>query len=108
MIGDDGAANTDESKSKREKTRVSIRVDSKVRDVEHGNAKPTGQFHYTFVVDKDVRVMPESYQEHMIYLDGRRRSQQVTAELDIESQHSSSDASEAKTLHDLKHAPVGS
>ena len=64
------------------KTRVSVRVDSKVRDVEHGNAKPTGQFHYTFTVDKDLRVMPEPYQEHMICLDGRRRSQQVAAAID--------------------------
>ncbi|KAL9090030.1 MAG: hypothetical protein Q9159_002198 [Coniocarpon cinnabarinum] len=65
-------------------TRVSVRVDSKVRDVEHGNAKPTGQFHYTFTVDKDVRVMPESYQEHMVYLD------------------------DSSTLRDLKDVQVGS
>lgn len=31
-----------------EYTRVQIRVDTKVRDVEHGNSKPTGQFNYTF------------------------------------------------------------
>jgi acyl-coenzyme A thioesterase 9 len=31
-----------------EYTRVQIRVDSKVRDVEHGHSKPTGQFNYTF------------------------------------------------------------
>lgn len=56
-------------------TRVSVRVDSRVRDVEHdGSAKPTGQFHYTFTVDRDVKVLPETYQEHMIYLDGRRRA----------------------------------
>jgi acyl-coenzyme A thioesterase 9 len=29
-------------------TRVQIRVDTKVRDVEHGHSKPTGQFNYTF------------------------------------------------------------
>ncbi|KAK9425922.1 putative HotDog ACOT-type domain-containing protein [Seiridium unicorne] len=54
-------------------TRVHIRVDSKVRDVEHGNARPTGQFNYTFAVPKDVKVMPESYQEMMMYVDARRR-----------------------------------
>lgn len=31
-----------------EYTRVQIRVDTKVRDVEHGRSKPTGQFNYTF------------------------------------------------------------
>lgn len=31
-------------------TRVHVRVDSKVRDVEHGNARSTGQFNYTFSV----------------------------------------------------------
>lgn len=55
------------------RTRVQIRVESKVRDVEHGTAKPTGQFHYTFDVEKDVRVRPQTYQEFMLYLEARRR-----------------------------------
>lgn len=54
-------------------TRVHVRVDSKVRDVEHGNAKPTGQFNYTFLVPKDIKVMPQTYQEMMMYVDARRR-----------------------------------
>lgn len=54
-------------------TRVHVRVDSKVRDVEHGLAKPTGQFNYTFSVPKSVRVIPHSYQEYMMYIDARRR-----------------------------------
>ncbi|KAI1827300.1 Thioesterase/thiol ester dehydrase-isomerase [Xylaria intraflava] len=54
-------------------TRIHVRVDSKVRDVEHGHAKPTGQFNYTFVVPKDVRVLPHTYQEFMMYIDARRR-----------------------------------
>ncbi|KAK7741867.1 hypothetical protein SLS53_004934 [Cytospora paraplurivora] len=54
-------------------TRVHVRVDSKVRDVEHGNAKPTGQFNYTFSVPKDVKVIPHTYQEYMMYIDARRR-----------------------------------
>lgn len=54
-------------------TRVHVRVDSKVRDVEHGNAKSTGQFNYTFSVPKDIKVMPHSYQEYMMYIDARRR-----------------------------------
>ncbi|KAF2794659.1 Thioesterase/thiol ester dehydrase-isomerase [Melanomma pulvis-pyrius CBS 109.77] len=58
-------------------TRVQIRVDSKVRDVEHGRSKPTGQFNYTFNVEKNIRVMPRTYQEFMMYLDARRRAEQV-------------------------------
>lgn len=54
-------------------TRIHVRVDSKVRDVEHGNAKPTGQFNYTFSVPRDVKVMPHTYQEYMMYIDARRR-----------------------------------
>ncbi|KAL1626068.1 hypothetical protein SLS54_002902 [Diplodia seriata] len=60
-------------------TRVQVRVDSKVRDVEHGVAKPTGQFNYTFTVNKDVKVMPETYTEFMMYVDARRRVKQVEA-----------------------------
>ncbi|KAH7121996.1 HotDog domain-containing protein [Dactylonectria estremocensis] len=54
-------------------TRVHVRVDSKVRDVEHGVAKPTGQFNYTFSVPKDLKVLPHTYEEYMIYVDARRR-----------------------------------
>ena len=60
-------------------TRVQVRVNTKVRDVEHGRSKPTGTsaslcfhlapgvlklraatgiFNYTFTVEKDIRVMP--------------------------------------------------
>lgn len=54
-------------------TRVHVRVDSKVRDVEHGVAKPTGQFNYTFSVPKNVKVLPHTYQEFMMYVDACRR-----------------------------------
>ncbi|KAH8204442.1 hypothetical protein TruAng_001358 [Truncatella angustata] len=57
-------------------TRVHVRVDSKVRDVEHGNARPTGQFNYTFSVPKSIKVMPSTYQEMMMYVDARRRVRQ--------------------------------
>ncbi|KAI0007573.1 Thioesterase/thiol ester dehydrase-isomerase [Xylariaceae sp. FL0662B] len=56
-------------------TRLHVRVDSKVRDVEHGYAKPTGQFNYTFAVPRDVRVLPHTYEEYMMYIDARRRVQ---------------------------------
>ncbi|CAK7206322.1 hypothetical protein SEUCBS139899_009111 [Sporothrix eucalyptigena] len=54
-------------------TRVHVRVDSKVREMEHGTARVTGQFHYTFTVPKDVRVLPHTYEEYMKYIDARRR-----------------------------------
>ncbi|CAK7224885.1 hypothetical protein SBRCBS47491_005706 [Sporothrix bragantina] len=54
-------------------TRVHVRVDSKVREMEHGTARVTGQFHYTFTVPKNVRVLPHTYEEYMKYIDARRR-----------------------------------
>lgn len=61
-------------------TRVQVRVDSKVRNVEHGETKPTGQFNYTFLVEKDVKVMPQTYSEFMIWVDARRRAQRGVEE----------------------------
>jgi acyl-coenzyme A thioesterase 9 len=51
-----------------EYTRVQIRIDSKVRDVEHG--------------PKNIRVMPRTYQEFMMYIDARRRAEQVKRTLE--------------------------
>ena len=65
-------------------TRVQIRVDSKVRDVEHGKSKPTGQFNYTFNVEKNIRVVPRTYTEYMYYLDARRRATQIKETLQEE------------------------
>jgi acyl-coenzyme A thioesterase 9 len=58
-------------------TRIQIRVDSKVRNIEHGETKPTGTFNYTFEVKRDVHVVPETYEQFMMYLDARRRCQLV-------------------------------
>lgn len=66
-----------DSRADDSRTRVQVRVDSKVRDVEHGIAKPTGQFNYTFTVDRDIKVMPRTYSEYMMYIDARRRAQSV-------------------------------
>ena len=79
--GHNFAASERKSGNRAGKTRISVRVDSKVRDVEHGHARPTGEFHYTFAVERDVRVFPQSYQEHIMLIDGRRRSRRVDAEL---------------------------
>ncbi|KAI1799641.1 Thioesterase/thiol ester dehydrase-isomerase [Daldinia bambusicola] len=69
-------------------TRLHVRVDSKVRDVEHGNAKPTGQFNYTFSVPRDVKVLPHTYEEYMMYIDARRRVQLA----DVQDQQEHADA----------------
>ena len=63
-------------------TRLQIRVDSKVRNIEHGDTKPTGQFNYTFLVEKDVKVMPKTYSEFMIWIDARRRVERVAKVMD--------------------------
>lgn len=59
------------------RTRIQVRVDSKVRNVEHVETKPTGQFNYTFMVDKEVGVMPRTYTEFMMYIEARRRTKTV-------------------------------
>ncbi|MCJ1283846.1 hypothetical protein MMC26_003177 [Xylographa opegraphella] len=63
-------------------TKVQIRVDSKVRDIEHGHTKPTGQFNYTFLLEKSIKVMPRTYSEFMIWVDARRRVERVAAVMD--------------------------
>ncbi|KAE9375593.1 Thioesterase/thiol ester dehydrase-isomerase [Stipitochalara longipes BDJ] len=56
-------------------SRIQIRVDSKVRDIEHGETKPTGTFNYTFEVKKEIKVIPETYAQYMLFLDARRKYQ---------------------------------
>ena len=63
-------------------TRVQVRVDSKVRNIEHGETKPTGQFNYTFLVEKDIHIMPQTYSEFMIWADARRRAKRVAESLE--------------------------
>lgn len=70
----DGASNSDY-------TRVQIRIDSKVRNIEHGETKPTGQFNYTFLVAKDIKIMPKTYSEFMIWVDAKRRAERVSASI---------------------------
>ncbi|KAF2872538.1 HotDog domain-containing protein [Massariosphaeria phaeospora] len=80
LIGPPGEEVDAESKY----TRIQVRVESKVRDVEHGKSNPTGQFNYTFTVEKNIRVMPRTYQEFMMYLDARRRAEDVKQSLQEE------------------------
>ncbi|KAK1078593.1 hypothetical protein LTR33_007106 [Friedmanniomyces endolithicus] len=76
------AGNTDgdapeKAQGENERTKVQVRVDSKVRDVDHRDSKPTGQFNYTFTVDKNLKVLPRTYTEFMMYIDARRRVRRV-------------------------------
>ncbi|KKZ60261.1 hypothetical protein EMCG_05018 [[Emmonsia] crescens] len=77
--GADGASK--DNGSTRKFTKVQVRVDSKVRDAEHTTKKPTGVFHYTFLVEKDVQVMPQSYNDFMIWVDAKRRAQNTNKSL---------------------------
>jgi len=71
----------DSKETTSEYTRVQVRIDSKVRNIEHGETKPTGQFSYTFLVEKDIKVMPRTYSEFMVWVDARRRAERVSATL---------------------------
>ncbi|KAK9352639.1 HotDog domain-containing protein [Lipomyces doorenjongii] len=56
-------------------TFVQVRVDSTVRDIDHGTAEDSGSFTYTYFVEsKKVSVLPVSYAEAMQYLEGRRNA----------------------------------
>lgn len=79
-VAGDGVQDTAEGHG--QYTRVQIRIDSKVRNIEHGETKPTGQFNYTFLVEKDIRVMPSTYSEFMIWVDARRRAERVKASIE--------------------------
>ncbi|KAI9855568.1 MAG: hypothetical protein M1824_006070 [Vezdaea acicularis] len=70
-----GAGPGDDQQRPPHHTRVQIRVDTSVRDIENPDAAvvPTGQFNYTFLVEKSLAVKPESYDECMVWLDARRR-----------------------------------
>lgn len=79
---EDNGGNEGKTGGEEKYTRVQIRVDSKVRNIEHGETKPTGQFNYTFLVEKDVRIMPQTYSEFMIWVDARRRAERVRNTID--------------------------
>lgn len=77
-IGDETGTNT----HPKNYSRVQVRIDSKVRNIEHRETKPTGQFHYTFLVETDIQVMPRTYSEFMIWVDARRRAEGVIASIE--------------------------
>lgn len=73
----------DDASTSKKYTRVQVRVDSSVRDVEHDTKRPTGVFNYTFLVERDIQVMPQSYEDFMVWVDARRRAQNTNASLNL-------------------------
>ncbi|CAG8947943.1 unnamed protein product [Penicillium salamii] len=61
-------------------TKVHVHVNSEVRDVDTKMKKPTGIFNYTFLVEKDIQVVPETYSDFMLWTEARRRALQVAAD----------------------------
>lgn len=82
-------------------SRVQVRIDSKVRNIEHRETKPTGQFHYTFLVETDIQVMPRTYSEFMIWVDARRRAEGVSASIEKEVRKNDGDGA-AQALESRK------
>ncbi|RAL09032.1 acyl-CoA thioesterase, partial [Aspergillus homomorphus CBS 101889] len=64
-------------------TKLRVRVDAQVRNVPHASRQQTGRFHYTFLVPKDVEVMPKDYGEFMVWTDARRRSENAAAAVSL-------------------------
>ena len=62
-------------------TRIQIMVVTHVRNVEHAERKNTGTFFYTFHTDADVKVLPETYSDFMMWVQGRRRAKRLEATL---------------------------
>jgi acyl-coenzyme A thioesterase 9 len=77
VVGQGDGTAPEQAQNGSQQTKVQVRVDSKVRDVEHGITKPTGQFNYTFTVNKSLKVLPRTYTEFMMYIDARRRARRV-------------------------------
>uniref|UniRef100_A0AAY5L3V9 HotDog ACOT-type domain-containing protein n=1 Tax=Esox lucius TaxID=8010 RepID=A0AAY5L3V9_ESOLU len=57
---------------------IQVRVHTEVLDPLTRQHNTTNVFHFTFVTDKDVpNIMPQSYGESMLYLDGKRHFNQT-------------------------------
>ncbi|KAK5090014.1 hypothetical protein LTR05_000183 [Lithohypha guttulata] len=65
-------------------TRIQVMVTTHVRTVEHADRRSTGTFFYTFHTDADVKVLPQTYSEFMMWVQGRRRAKRLEAALDAD------------------------
>lgn len=62
-------------------SRIQVMVNTHVRNVEHAERKNTGTFFYTFHSDADIKVLPQTYSEFMMWIQGRRRAKRLDATL---------------------------
>ncbi|RMZ81359.1 hypothetical protein DV738_g2165, partial [Chaetothyriales sp. CBS 135597] len=69
-------------------TRIQVMVRTHVRNVEHKERerKNTGTFFYTFNAPANVNVLPQSYGESMMWVNGRRRAKRLVEALAAEEQ----------------------
>lgn len=66
-------------------TRVQIMVRTHVRNVENEERKSTGTFFYTFHLERNVEIQPQSYSEFMRWIGGRRRAEQLVKSLEADA-----------------------
>lgn len=78
-----------EQDAKQGGTKIQVMVMTHVRNVEHAERKDTGTFFYTFHTDADVKVLPQTYSEFMLWVSGQRRARRLNATLhtDGKGQH---------------------
>ncbi|KAK2845279.1 hypothetical protein FQN49_005876 [Arthroderma sp. PD_2] len=62
-------------------TRIQVRVDTTAKNIDHGNVNRTGTFNYTFLVEGQHEVWPQTYDEFMIFLEARRNVENMNASL---------------------------
>lgn len=62
-------------------TKLQVMVMTHVRNVEHAERKETGTFFYTFHTDADVKVLPQTYSDFMLWVSGQRRARRLNAAL---------------------------
>lgn len=62
-------------------TRIQVMVNTHVRNVEHAERKNTGTFFYSFHTGADIKVLPQTYSEFMMWVQGRRRAKTLNATL---------------------------
>ncbi|EEQ28329.1 hypothetical protein McanMca71_001559 [Microsporum canis] len=62
-------------------TRVQVRVDTTARNIDYGTTNPTGTFNYTFLVEGQHEVWPQTYDEFMIWVEARRNVENMNDRL---------------------------
>lgn len=62
-------------------TKIQVMVMTHVRNVEHAERKDTGTFFYTFHTDAEMKVLPQTYSEFMLWVSGQRRARRLNATL---------------------------